>query len=170
MALGTLTKIQLKCKLLPRFGDPNFGDTDFLGTMAHSYVAGTKRQCRWVREQRFPNLHWRLRKPAGGPEGSWPEPLCFVVIWRRPPVQLSLPFIGFYQGCGITRGLSNHFCDTRESPFLNGGVVFGGPFYYIAEVGSISHSPAAYGSVFVASAPLLGHFRQARNTISGSYV
>ena len=45
------------------------------------------------------------------------------------------------QGCGITRGLSNHFCDTRESPLYMGGWSLGGPFCCITEVDSISHSP-----------------------------
>ena len=50
------------------------------------------------------------------------------------------------------QGVFPHFCDTRESPPLYWGLVFGKPCFCITEVG-ISHSPAVKGRTTAEKGP-----------------
>ena len=66
-------------------------------------------------------------------------------LWSQAALKVS----GFFmesQSCGISRGLSNHFCDTSCNPLFtwrgSHRVVFGGPSSCITESDSISPSPA----------------------------
>ena len=63
-------------------------------------------------------------------------------FWKGIKAKMYGPWLISPQGCGITRVLSNHFCDTRESPPVYGVLVFGKPFCCITEV-VISHNPVS---------------------------